>query len=102
MTRTATKPGKRKRALDATPWSELSTSQDPKPVEQKKLKQKDRVSQVVAKDGQGKVTKTKDKKSEVSREMKKIRKSESRRLKRQHFRNSDKVCGVGHLKHRLI
>ena len=30
MTRTATKPGRKKRALDATPWSELSTTQEDK------------------------------------------------------------------------
>ncbi|XP_067937839.1 zinc finger CCHC domain-containing protein 9-like [Watersipora subatra] len=89
MTRTATKPGKKKRALDATPWEELSSNTTVKKVKKKTEKSGKAVSLPAKADKTEKRLKAIP---DAIKEVKRIRKSESRRVKRIAVRGSGKHC----------
>ena len=91
MTRTATKPGRAKRALDATPWEELSAGSK-NTAAKRPNKPKATASPSVSKDA----INHRGASGPTKKDLVKIRKSESRRLKRIHFRHSDKVSRPSH------
>lgn len=91
MTRTATKPGRAKRALDATPWKELSAGSNSLSKGKKPLKTKVKGS-VASSITQTELNVKVNKKLNLTKEMKRVRKGESRRLKRIAVRYSDKQC----------